>query len=343
MESLKTSAARVIALALGWAVSPTLATAPDPDPVIAQIKDLAADLVQGRACKWLLPFDEIALDGKIADYAARVRLEFGVRPGNAADLAAKTAAKADPCNGSADQQMQAQVGLLRLEWLARADTLYTTSEGAGFGKNMTSLGSSQAIRKLEYDRLKGVFIANSGAEQWDRAYAGIMTDALATVGLACADRANIRADVPRKCPAVPEATKKFIPIAIAQLKSVETFATAYEIAAKTVLTAAVVAASDAANFWKAIAAGSPASALRGAACAPGDKVVDFNGARAQKGKDSGGKDVVVAPVIAFGNPIELGTVTAASNGSDYVLLGADDRAKAAGVGSSVVFKRCATG
>jgi hypothetical protein len=328
------------AFAVFWALTPVAALAQTPDPVIAQIRDLSADLAQGRACNWLLSFDEIALNGKIADNAARVRAEFGAAAGNVADLAAKTTPKPDPCNGPADQQMQTQVVLLRLEWFARADSLYTTSEAASFGKAMTSLGSSQAIRKQEYDRLRAVFVAHSDAAQWDQAYAGIGKDALATIGLTCGDRAKVRTKEPRKCPAVPEATKKFIPMAVAQLRSVEAFATAYENAAKAIAAAAMVAANDVANFWKATAAASSANSPGGVVCSSGDKVVDFNGRRAQKGKDAAGKDVVVAPIIAFGNPIEIGTVTAAATGPDYVLLSADDKAKAAGVGDSVIFKHC---
>ena len=151
---------------------------------------------------------------------------------------------------------------------------------------------------------------------------------------------NLRTNERRKCPVVPEATKPFIPLAIAQLKSVEAFATAYETAAKTVAGVALARASDASRLWKATEASSPAAALRGTGCGVGDKVVDFDGPRAQKGKDGAGKDVVVAPVIAFGNPVEIGTVTAAASGPDYVLLGADEKARAAGMGSSVIFRHC---
>src|SRR6266436_2358583 len=120
---------------------------------------------------------------------------------------------------------------------------------------MTSLGSSQAIRKIEYDRLKGVFIANTGDAQWEQAYAGVTKDALTTIGLACASRMNLKTKEPRKCPVVPEATRKFIPLAVAQLKSVEAFATAYETAAKTVAGVALAMASDASRLWKATEAG----------------------------------------------------------------------------------------
>lgn len=327
-----------VAIALCAVLTSVPAQAQTANSVVAEIKSLRADLVQGRACKWLLPFDEAALIGKIADDAARARASFGTQAGNAADAAARVAAKAEPCNTPSDQQKQTQVLLLRLEYLARADALYETSEGASFGKDMTTLGTSQAIRTVEYNRLRTAFIANAGAGQWDPVYAGILGDARATIGLVCADRAMIRTKDTRKCPVVSEAAQKFILIAIAQLKSVEGFATAYENAAKSLAIAAVVASSDAANFWKATS--SSASSTTAIACAKGDKVVDFNGPDVQKGKDGNGRDIVVAPVIAFGNPVEIGTVTAAPNGTDFVLLSADDKAKAAGVAGSMVFKHC---
>jgi hypothetical protein len=200
------------------------AAAQTADPLIAEIKVFVADLAQGRACKWLETFDEIAVRGKIADNVARVRVNFGAQAGAAADAAAKAQVKTDPCSTPADEQKEDQVTLLRLEWLARADTIYTVSESAPFGKDMTSLGPTHALRRQEYEGMRNAFVTAAGAAQWDPVLDGIVRDTRSLVGLACGDRINFKTKTPRKCPVIPDNAKKFIPLAVAQLKNIEAFA-----------------------------------------------------------------------------------------------------------------------
>jgi len=204
---------------------------------------------------------------------------------------------------------------LRLEYFARADALYTTSEASSFGKNPTSLGESQAVRQREYNRTRSVFIAKSGAAQWDVLYADIEKDARLTVGLTCGERMKDRTSQPRKCPNVPDGVKRFIPLAAAQLKAAEAFAASYSGSVRAVGDLAVAAASDRSRLWKATRPGMAAS------CETGDVVADFTGPGVQRSKNASGNDVLVASVCAFGNASEIAKVTVAPAARDYVLLG----------------------
>jgi hypothetical protein len=203
------------------------AGAQTPDGLIAQIKVYSADLAQGRACSWMLPFDEIAMTGKIAESAALVRANFGPMAGNEADAVAKAKAETEPCAGEANERKRSQVTMLRLEWLARADVFYTISESAPFGKDMTSLGSTHAQRRREFAAMRDTFVMAVGEAQWQPLFDDIVSETQAMVGLVCADRANLRSASPRQCPAVPDNARKFIPLAVAQLKSVEAFADSF--------------------------------------------------------------------------------------------------------------------
>jgi hypothetical protein len=222
MKNNRLSAILMTALCATFLSQP--AAAQTADPLMDEIKVFVADLAQGRACKWLEPFDEIAVRGKIADNAARVRVNFGAQAGAAADAAAKAQVKTDPCSTPADEQKEDQVTLLRLEWLARADTIYTVSESAPFGKDMTSLGATHALRREELEGMRNAFVNAAGAAQWNPVLDGIVKDARSLVGLACGDRINFKTKTPRKCPAIPDNAKKFIPLAVAQLKNIEAFA-----------------------------------------------------------------------------------------------------------------------
>src|SRR5262245_6811029 len=117
----------VTAICVGLAgIATAQAAAPQTPaaPVIAKIGDLVSAKAQGQACNWLLPFDEIGLNGKIIDQVARVRLNFSAANARAAEAAATSKPKAASCDSAQDRQQQFLVALLRLEWLARADALY---------------------------------------------------------------------------------------------------------------------------------------------------------------------------------------------------------------------------
>jgi hypothetical protein len=203
------------------------ASAQTPDGLIAQIKVYSADFAQGRACGWMLPFDEIAMNGKIAESAALVRANFGPAAGNEADAAAKAEAETSPCAGEINDRKRSQVTMLRLEWLARADVFYTISESAPFGKDLTSLGATHAQRRREFAAMRDTFVMAAGEAQWQPLFDDIVSETQAMVGLVCADRANLRSASPRPCPTVPDNAKKFIPLSIAQLKNVEAFADSF--------------------------------------------------------------------------------------------------------------------
>src|SRR5262249_45638454 len=157
-----------------------------------------------------------------------VRVNLGARLGNAADAAAKTKMEPAPCNSDVDRDKQVQVTLLRLEWLARADAIYRVSEREPFSKDMTALGPTQALRQLEYDRMREAFIKHAGDDAWAPLIKGIALDARNVLLLSCGDRVLFQTQQPRKCPAVPAQARKYTALAIGQLKSVETFASAYE-------------------------------------------------------------------------------------------------------------------
>jgi hypothetical protein len=312
-------------------------------PVIAQIGDLVSAKAQGQTCNWLLPFDEIALNGKIADQVARVRLNFSAANARVAETVATSKPKTASCDSAQDRQQQFLVALLRLEWLVRADALYNASEAQPFAKNITSLGTTQSLRKLEYDRLRAAFVKNSGEAAWTPVYAEIVDDARRAIDLVCQERRAFATLAPRKCPIIIAADKKYIPVASAQVNSAEAFAEAYQDAARAVLAVSRADASDRSKLWKAMARTAPGAITGRVPCDAGDKVAAFDGPRSQRSRDRAGNAVVIAPIIAFGNPVELGTVTVTANGLDYVLLNADDKAKAAGVDTAMVFKRCAAG
>lgn len=217
----------VLAAAFPLIVSSVPAHAQTPDGLIAQIKVYSADFAQGRACGWMLPFDEIAMNGKMAESAALVRANFGPAAGNEADAAAKAKAETEPCGGEANERKRSQVTMLRLEWLARADVFYTISESAPFGRDMTSLGATHAQRRLEFAAMRDTFVMAAGEAQWQPLFDDIVNETQAMVGLVCADRASLRSASPRQCPTVPDNAKKFIPLAVAQLKSVEAFADSF--------------------------------------------------------------------------------------------------------------------
>jgi len=220
-----------LALACFAALYLAPAMAQTADPLVTQAKAFSADLAQARACKWLSPYDEIALNGKIMDTIARARIGIGAQAGNAVETAAKVLVKPDPCDAEADGDKQDQVALLRLEWLARADTMYTISASAPFGKDMTSLGATHALRRERFSAMRDAFIGAAGAEQWSPIFDGIVADSRSTVGLACTDRINFMTKTPRACPTIPDTAKKYIPMAVAQLKNIEAFAAAFAAAA----------------------------------------------------------------------------------------------------------------
>ncbi len=330
---MRIGGAALAAAALAWA-SAAGAQAPTVAQVYSQLAKVKAD---AAACGWFNPREAAALEAALAERAAGLQAAGQPLPEAPSGEAACAGAAADQAKAQA-KQAAAQLSALMV---MRADAALSVTDP--WTQDITAVGEHRAAVAAMAAQMRA-----GDAQGAAQMIAPLRTEVSNTFLLICEERKTVRVKNPRICPIVPEANRKFVPVARAWLAGVETVVPLMVQEMAGAGSSAAGAASSGASaeagfkapdnpgdYWRYASLGDVEF---GRSCEPGELVAYLPEAQIAAAAGANGAEVNTA-LYRFGGE-KVGAITVMSMADTWLPRTMDDTVKAAGVEAVGSFRKC---